>query len=88
MEKKFVITEVEKQQIWNLIIQRQSMMVNRLLDDLPEYKEEEKEIGKIEQELRLVYEFLGGYPEILENVAKYILLNLEEKKDDQEIQKG
>jgi hypothetical protein len=43
MEKRYIITESEKQQIWNWIVERQSMKVNKLLDSLPEFKEEKKD---------------------------------------------
>lgn len=42
-DKKFIITESEKQQIWNWIIERQSMKVNQLLDNLPELEEDKKD---------------------------------------------
>lgn len=38
-EKRFIITESEKQQIWNWIVERQSMKINYLLDSLPELEE-------------------------------------------------
>lgn len=38
-EKKYIITESEKQQIWNWIIERQSLKINKLLDSLPELEE-------------------------------------------------
>ena len=80
-EKKFIITESEKQQIWNWIVERRSLKVNRLLGSLPELEEEKRKGGKIEQELRLVYEFLKEeHPEIFENVSKYLLLNLKSEE--------
>jgi hypothetical protein len=73
-EKKFIITSEQKELLlWN--IDHHSLMDAKwIIRRLPEFT-------KDDQELRLVYEFLKDYPEILENVAKYLLLNL--KSEDQ-----
>jgi hypothetical protein len=49
-EKKFIITEIEKQQIWNLIVERKAGMVNKLLDNLPQFIDQEETIKQLKKE--------------------------------------